>query len=173
MPITKAKKEELIKDVAGRVKNSEVVVFYNFHGVNVENISKLRGKLREINGSYKVTRKTLISKALEDFNVEGNIPVFEGELGLIFGEDAVSAPKILSEFIKENGEKNDKILGGILENRYIDGKSVIQLSKIPPREILLSQLVYGFSAPMQQMVGVLQGTVRNFVCVLDQIKNNK
>jgi large subunit ribosomal protein L10 len=79
-----------------------------------------------------------------------------------------SASKQLRDFSR--GHKL-KILGGILENKYIDEAVVRQLAEIPSREILLSQFVRAVASPLQQLVGVLQAPMRELVNALSQIKN--
>ena len=47
------------------LKKSSIVMFANFHGLNVKLVSELRKLLRQADSKYFVTRKTLVKKALE------------------------------------------------------------------------------------------------------------
>jgi large subunit ribosomal protein L10 len=126
--------------------------------------------MRKIGGEYLVAKKSLLKKALEEFDFKDKRIEFEGEMGLVFGdgESMTSASKQLRDFSR--GHKL-KILGGILENKYIDEAVVRQLAEIPSREILLSQFVRAVASPLQQLVGVLQAPMRELVNALSQIKN--
>ncbi|OHA14066.1 MAG: 50S ribosomal protein L10 [Candidatus Tagabacteria bacterium RIFCSPLOWO2_01_FULL_39_11] len=180
MALTKEKKGTIIQDVREKIKNSNIVVFLNFHGLNVGSISTLRNKLRADNSFYKVAKKTLVKKAVDNFKFEGELPALTGELAVVFGSDEIRSPKTLTDFIKHyvekpgtGGKKCLEILGGILDKKFINKNSILALSRIPSREILLSRLLNSFNAPARQMVGVLAGTMRGFIGVLKQIEKNK
>ena len=145
------------------------VVFVNFHGLNVAATAKLRALTRATSGKYQVAKKTLIRKALESFNVSGAMPDLEGEIGMIFSpaERLMEIAKNLVKFIKEHKELN--IAGGILENCFIGSTTVVELSAIPSREVLLARLVYAIKSPVQGLVVALSGIQRSFVGVLNQI----
>lgn len=55
----------------------------------------------------------------------------------------------------------------------IDAAGVKALASLPPREVLLSQVLAGMQAPISGMVNVLQGTIRNFVYALDAVRRQK
>jgi large subunit ribosomal protein L10 len=180
MTLTKEKKGEIIQDLQDKIKNSNIVIFLNFHGIDVKNINILRNKLRTGNSLYKVAKKTLVKKALDNFQFKGNCPLLKGELALVFGKDETGSPKTVGDFIKEYAKKSDgsqrkelEILGGILDEKFIDSNSVLALSAIPSREILLAKLLGSFIAPARQMVGVLAGTMQGFVNSLNQIRKIK
>jgi len=84
-------------------------------------------------------------------------------------QDEVAPAKILNDFAKNN--EHLKILGGILENKFIDKMSVISLAKLPSKQELLGQLVGTIAAPMSGMLNVLQGNLRGLVRVLSIINN--
>ncbi len=171
MPLTKSQKQEAVESVRSKFKESEIMLFANFHGLNVAKSSELRRALRKNSGEYLVTKKTLAEVALRDEGVA--LPQLEGEAAFIFGKkDAVSIAKTLYDFAKKNIEAI-KILGGYFEGKMLDAASVTQLAKIPPREILIAQFMSVLQAPQRNLVGVLGGNIRGLVQVLGQIKSKK
>lgn len=172
MTTTRQKKEEIIKDLKENLKKAKLIIFVNFHGLNVSAATQLRRLLGNIGARYLVAKKTLIKKALESFGLEGEILNLEGEVAMAFCEqDPILSAKAIEQFAKKN--KAIKILGGVFENKYIGQKSVIMLANVPPREVLLGQFVHVINAPIQGLVVTLNGVMRNFVNVLNQIKNVK
>lgn len=170
MPITKQKKEEIIKNLHSKLEKSQISIFVNFHGLSVKDVSELRNILRKEGVDYKVAKKTLINRALDGFGFGGEKPLLEGELALVLGyDDAIAPARNLFSFAKKHKE-SIKILGGVFEKAYIDKNKVSALAIIPPREALLGQFVNVINSPVQGMVGVLSGIMRNFVSVLGQIK---
>ena len=57
--LTKSRKEEMIKEIDGVLKESKSLVFVNFHGMNVADETVLRRELRDKEVGYRVSRKTL------------------------------------------------------------------------------------------------------------------
>jgi len=172
MSLTKQKKQEILKDLETNLKKAKIVIFVNFHGLNVVNSNKLRKLLREIGVRYLVVKKTLAKKALEMIGLKGEMPNLEGELALAFSEqDPIISAKTLEKFAKEN--KTIKLIGGVWDNKYINSETVLTLANIPSREILLGKLVYIINSPIQGLVGVLNGITKNLVSVLNQIHERK
>lgn len=169
MTITKQKKGEILKDLENNLKKAKIVVFMNFHGLNVSASAELRKLLREIGVKYLVAKKTLIKKALESFGFSGEFPVLEGEISLVLSEgDPIASAKTLEQFAKKN--KTIKLLGGVWDNKYINSETMMMLANIPPREVLLGQFVNIINSPIRGLVVTLSGAIRNFVSVLSQIK---
>lgn len=153
-----------------KAKNASSVVFVNFHGLNVSAANELRKSLRKTGSDYLVAKKTLIKKVFDSLNFEGVMPELEGEVALAFGvDDEVAPARVVSEFDEKH---NDiiKILGGVLEGEYMDANKAIALARIPSREVLYGKFVNVINSPVQGLVGTLQGTIKNFVSVLSQIK---
>ncbi|MEK7596131.1 MAG: 50S ribosomal protein L10 [Patescibacteria group bacterium] len=170
MPATRQKKEEVIKDLHSKLEKSQISIFVNFHGLGVKDVSELRNILRKEGVDYKVAKKTLINRVLDGFGFNGEKPPLEGELALVLGyDDAVAPARNLFSFAKKHKE-SVRILGGVFEKTYIDKNKVSALAVIPPREALLGQLVNVINSPVQGMVGVLSGVMRNFASILSQIK---
>ncbi len=167
--ITKQKKQEILKDLETNLKKAKIIIFVNFHGLNVTASHKLRKMLREIRVHYLVVKKTLAKKSLEVVGFKGTLPNLEGELALAYSEqDPIISAKALEKFAKEN--KAIKLIGGVFEDKYIGPESVIMLANIPPKEILLGKLVYIINSPIRGMVVTLNGVIKNLVSVLSQIK---
>lgn len=167
--LTKQKKQEILKDLEANLKKAKIVIFINFHGLNVSAVTRLRKILKEIGVRYVVAKKTLIKKALGAVNSEGALPELEGEIAVALSEgDPISSAKTLEKFAKEN--KTMKLIGGIWDKKYINSKEVITLANIPSREILLGKLVYIINSPIRGMVVTLNGVIKNLVSVLSQIK---
>ena len=149
MPLLKSKKEEMIKDIEKAVKESESVVFVNFHGISAGDETVLRRDLRNQNVAYRVSRKTLLKRALSG-KAEGELPELSGEVAMVYGEDQIVPAREIYNFQKSHkGILN--ILGGIFEGKFIGGEKMMEIAMIPSREILLSKLAFLLKSPMQRL----------------------
>ncbi len=170
--ITRKQKEDLVKDITDKFKKQKIAVFTDFHGVSVTKLQHLRRQLRKGGAEYKVTRKTLIDRALTEAGISTKAKELKGEIGITFGyEDETGITKVLIKFRKEND--TFKILGGMLGNNILSEKDIVAFSRLPSREILLAQVVGAMQGPIKGLVTVLNGNLRNLVVVLNKIKENK
>jgi len=170
--LTKTQKRELIKELVDKIKRQKSLVFTDISGLNVGEMQKLRRELKRTGIDYKVAKKTLITLALKEAKQDIDITKITGSLGVAFSyEDPISSAKIIFKFAKEH--KNLKIVGGIMENRFLTFNEVENLSKIPSKEELLAILVSSIKGPIFGFVNVLQGNLRNLIGVLNAVKNNK
>ena len=147
--LQKSRKEEMIKDLEGAIKNSESLVFVNFHGLKVNDETKLRSSLRAEGVNYKVSRKTLLTRALKG-KAEGVVPELAGEVAIAYSKDAIASPREVYNFQKTHkGMLN--ILGGIFEGKFVDSVYMMELATIPSREVLLSRIAFLLKSPMQRL----------------------
>lgn len=166
---TKQQKQQLVKEIVERLKKTKGAVFADYTGLSVAKLTELRRKLLAQAGELKVAKKTLLDISFKEGGVsEVNTKDMSGQVAVAFGYgDEVGAAKILNDFAKKNEQL--KILGGVLENKFIDQASVISLAKLPSKQELLGQLVGTVAAPISGFVNVLQGNLRGLVRVLSQI----
>ena len=151
MAITKEKKQEMLLGMSDAVKTSQSMVFVNFHGLSVSDVTELRKGLRDNDVSYKVAKKTIIRLALNDSTIEGEIPSLDGEVAIAYGEDLIAPAREVFEFQKKHKE-NIQILGGVFEGRYMDQAEMTNIESIPPLQVLRGQFVNLINTPIQQLV---------------------
>lgn len=170
MPITKAKKQEVAKELVDKFTRKKIAIFSDFHGVSVAKLQALRRLLKKESAEYKVSKKTLLDRALTEAGIQLKTKEMQGELGVAFGyADEVAPAKALLKFSKEN--ETFKILGGILGEKVLGAKEILALAKLPSIEILLAQLVGMLASPIRGFTTVLQGNLRNLVVVLTKIRD--
>jgi len=171
MPITKAKKDEILEELKEKFEGSTVSVFTDYRGLNVAEVTKLRRKLREVGCELKIAKNTLTGLVARRLGVEGILPYLEGPVAIAFGKDPVAPAKILSDFIRET--KKMEIKAGILEGKVIDARGIKELADLPPREVLLAKILGGMQAPLYGFAGVLQGTIRSFIYTLEAVRKQR
>ncbi len=161
MAITKEKKKEITHKIEGIIKDSKSLVFVNFHGLPVSDMTTMRGTLREKGLGMFVTKKTLAKRAMNDAKLEGELPELPGELALAYGADLLAPAREVFEFQKKHKEALT-ILGGVFEGRYMDKTQMMDIALIPPLQTLYGQFVNLINSPLQR-----------FAVALDQIAQKK
>lgn len=172
MSLSRQKKEQLIQELHAKAERAKLTVFVNFRGLGVDEINKLRKSLRMQGIDFKMAKKTLLKRVLDGLGISGEMPGLEGELAAAFSyEESPEAAKIVGDFSKEY--KGLKILGGIVNGKYVFSEFIDQLSLIPPREVLLANLLSVFSSPLRGFVTVMGGPMRTMVGVIKSLSNTK
>lgn len=168
MAITRAKKESIVKEIHMLSEKADMIVFVNFHGVSVADMSALRNNLRKAGAALKVAKKRLAKRVLDGLGLHGDMPRLEGEVALFFKEgEPVEAVKVLVDFAKKF--EGMKILGGVYEKGYVGQEIVEMLASIPPRDVLLVQVVGTMVSPLRGFASVLNGPLQGFIGVLNNI----
>ena len=172
MPKTKEQKQEALKTLQEKLKDSKAVVFSSDTGSNVKVIDELRRELKANDAEYLVVKKTILKKAIKDMGETDQLDNLSGSVALTLSyNDEVSGAKILNKYAKDSEVLN--LGGGILENAFIVPEMIKRLATLPSREELLAKLLGTINRPITGLVGVLSGTTRNFVGVLSAIKDTK
>lgn len=172
MPISRQEKEQMLEMLKDKMGSSQLIVLANYRGLNVDAMTKLRRKMRESGSELNVAKNTIIKIAARELGYQGLDPHLEGPTALAFGyDDPVAPAKVLSDFMKDYKKLEIKV--GLLDGKLIDTKQVVGLANLPSREVLLAKALGGMQAPMYGFAGALQGLLRNFVYVLDAVREQK
>ena len=109
MAKNKIQKQEIVRDLEEKIKKSKSIILTSFDGLGVKDNEELRNSLRQENGEYYVSKKTLLDLALKsnkinDLDVKG----LDGKVAVVFAyEDQVSPAKVIFNFRKNNEGKID------------------------------------------------------------------
>ena len=168
-----AEKIAAVEDLAELMKKSQGIYLTDFTGIDVPTFTELRRKLREEDVSYRVVKNRLALRAAKEAGLDGLEGMFEGHTGLVSSEADPMAPvRVLTDFAKENDDR-PHIKVGFLEGQvYVDEK-LETLAKLPPREVLLGQVVGMIQAPISGLASCLNGILQNLVLVLNAVAEKK
>lgn len=170
-------KEAVVTEIKSWFETSKSMVLTSYKGLNVSTDTQLRRELREAGVTYKVVKNTMLRIAAKQLGIEGLDKYFEGTTAIGFSvSDPIAPAKILCEFMKKNKLEETGILmikAGIVDGKIVSDKEVKALATLPGREELIAKLLGSMNAPITNTVGVLSAVVRNFVYVINAIKDKK
>ncbi|MCI4626048.1 MAG: 50S ribosomal protein L10 [Candidatus Magnetoovum sp. WYHC-5] len=170
--LDKARKEELINELNNKLKGAKAVLFTDYKGMSVAELTTIRLTLRQSNIEYKVVKNTLAKRATEGTSIAVAKDVFKGPIGLIIGfDDPVAVPK--QTFVLAKGNDKLKVLCGVIEGHLYSKDDLVKISKLPGREVLLAQLGGVMKAPATKLATVLNATVARFGYALNALKEKK
>ncbi len=176
MPKTRQQKEESVLKLEEKLKVSKALVFADYKGMTMKQLSELRSKLREVNSEFVVTKNTLLERALPSTNYQpphgGPATNFEGPTATLFAyDDEISPIKILVKALKDSNI--GKIKSGFLGTDPLNEAKIQQLSTLPTKDELRAKTVGVLVAPLQGILSVLQGNLRNLVYALSEIQKQR
>lgn len=150
-------KKPIVEEISAAVKDAQSVVLVDYRGLTVEQDTQLRKQLREAGITYKVYKNTMMNFAFKGTDFEALLPYLEGPSAVaISTEDATAPARELCKFAKTANALEVK--GGVVEGIAYDANGIIEISKIPSREELLSKLL-----------GSIQSPITNFARVMNQL----
>ncbi len=168
-------KIQRVEEISESLKKANAVFLTDFSGLSVEEITHLRREFRKADVSYLVVKNTLARRSCQDIGMDGMVPYLTGPTGLALANgDPVAPVRVISEFLKAHKEKQKpEIKGAIVEGQVLTAQEAESMKDIPPREVLIAQVVGGIAAPLSGLVGGLQGIMSKLVYALDAVKEKK
>ena len=161
-----------VEEIKARFEKAKSVVLIDYRGLTVAEVTELRNQFRAEKVEYVVLKNTLIQRAVDALGIEGLDPYLAGPTAVAFGiEDAVSPAKVIVDFQKK--VKKTELKAGLMDGKILSVADIKALAELPPREVLLAQVLGTLNAPISGFVNVLAGTIRSVVNVLDAIRKQK
>ncbi len=165
---TKIQKTEELAHAKELLEKSQALIFADFMKISAEDIRKLRKELKKSGAKFLVIKKRLLSLLLKEKGIDVDLAQFKTSIGTVFsGEDLEKTIGPTFRFfatleVPEGLPKDTwikRLLGGydMAKNNSLDNTQIVFIGKLPPREVLLSQLL-----------GTIAGPIRSLLYVLDE-----
>ncbi len=143
---TLASKKELVEEMKVLLGESESAFIIDYKGLSVGEISDLRNRLRESGAICKISKNTLLKRAIDGQEQWQELePLLKGTAAvLLTKEDIGSAVKAYKKFQKDT--KKTEMLGGVLEGKLLGQKEAEALADLPTKDELYAKIAIGINA---------------------------
>jgi large subunit ribosomal protein L10 len=159
-----AEAAELNKRVAGAL----YMIIADYTGMDMPTTTAFKDSLRDSGASFNVVKKTMLNRAL----TADARDLMTGQTAMIYGEgDVVEVAKVIKKFTAKN--KKPVVTGGFVEGKSVSANDVVELAKLPSKDVLRAMLLGTLQAPCTQLVGVLDQKVASLVYVLSAVIDKK
>jgi len=163
---------DLVESISLKLEKATGIYFTDYLGLDVADITELRKKLVQSGVEYRVVKNTLVKLAAQNVGIDGLDDVFEGSTAIALSYDDASAPaRVLNEFRKMHDLPQLKAF--VFEGEVMDNSVFKEIAALQSKEILLAKLVGGLSSPMSKMASLLKSPMRDFVNVLNNLKETE
>ena len=152
-------------------EESPTLLFSDYRGLTVGQITELRGQLRQNDARYAVVKNRYTRIALREIGRDGAEPFLVGPtaVALVRG-DAVAVSKALLDFGRSTPLE---VKGGYVDGKMIGAQEVVALSRLPNREQLLAMLLSAMHGPVRGLATVLHASVERVARVLQAVADQK
>ncbi len=173
MAVSREQKEKVVASLVEGLDGAGSIVFADFTGINVEDMTELRVHMRENNVNFTIVKNTLLKIVLDQIEIDKNEGVFEmmeGPTALAYSADEVLPIKILRNFAK-NHKGRPQVKGGFVSGETYETAKMMELAEIPSRDELLAKMLGSISSPLQGFVSVSSGIIRKLLYTVIAIKD--
>ena len=148
------KKTEQIQEVLSKFQESKSVVFVDYLGLTVAQVSDLRNRLYQEGCQMKVVKNNILRRAAREAGYEGLEEFLVGPSAVAYSKDATNASKIMYEFAKKNDAL--KVKAGVVEGKFVNEKDLKVLATLPDKNGMVAMLLSVLQAPIRNLAVVVK-----------------
>jgi len=166
--VKKQDKERVVAELTERLRRTETLLVADYRGLTMHQIDELRAKLIEYGARFAVVKNTLTRRAAQAVGSDALLAIIEGPTAIAFLEsdgDPVAVAKALVDAARDT--RVLEVKGGLLEGRPIEAGEIESLAKLPPADILRSQVLGAITSPLTTIVGLFTAPLQDLYGLLD------
>ena len=164
----KEEKTALVDEISQGLGRASIAMVSEYRGMTAGEATEVRRRLRAVRGELRVAKNTLIRRAIKDSSFAALDEKLGGPVGLILSfADPVELAKTVTG-MRELGDKF-KVRGGVLDGKPLTAEEIQALAALPPREVILAQLLGLIMAPATRVVRLLNEPGSSLARVVDAI----
>lgn len=160
------KKAQIIDKLQDLFTRSGAGIFADYRGMTVAELTDLRRNLKKANVHFQVVKNTLARIAADKAGKKDLSSLFEGPLAVAFAAaDATVPAKVMNDLVRTR-KTALKIKGGFLGARILQAADIETLAMLPPRKIIIAQIVAGIQSPISALVVYLSSPMSGLIGML-------
>ncbi|MGH7813818.1 MAG: 50S ribosomal protein L10 [Candidatus Binataceae bacterium] len=164
----KQEKTAIVESLGAGLGRAKMALVAEYRGITAAESTEFRRRLRAVRGEMRVAKNTLVRRAIKDTAYAALDAHLGGQVGVILSyDDPVAVAKAVTSY-KELGERL-KLRAGVLDGRPLGAAEVNALAALPPREVVMAQLLGLLNAPATRLVRLLNEPGSALVRVIDAI----
>ncbi|TSC58357.1 MAG: large subunit ribosomal protein L10 [Candidatus Peregrinibacteria bacterium Greene0416_19] len=173
MALTRAQKAVQLQELKEKMQKSQSVIFANYIGLTVAEVSDLRRKLRAAGAEMKVAKKTLMCLAAKELRLpEPGDDTLTGAVACIFNyTDPVAGAQVALQYAKDHPQV--AFVSGIYEGKLLSRAETKMLAGLPNRLTLLAIFAGMLRSPLRQFAGICHGSMTSFARAVNELAKQK
>ena len=160
-----------VEELRERLARATIVVGAEYRGLSVKEMQTLRKTLRDAGVEVRVIKNTLFRLAAAASGHPDVAEIAEGPTALVISYgDVIDAAKALTDYAKI-APATFKLRRGYLEGAVITDIQLRDLTKIPPKPVLLAQLLGALESPLANFVALTESPISELHGLIDSLLN--
>ena len=164
----KQEKVFFVENLTEELKSAQSIILVNYAGLGVKSQQELKRRLVEVGAKLIVVKNTLLKRAGETAKIDPQVlsdSVLTVQTAIILAsKDAIEPLTVLGNFAKEFTVPTMKV--GIIDGSFQDNPTLIHLSNLPFKDVLLTQLLGILKSPSYGLVSTLNANTQKLLFVL-------
>jgi large subunit ribosomal protein L10 len=167
----KPEKVEQVATISELLDRSSGLFLTDYRGFTVAEKADLTRRLRAAGAEYHVVKNTLFRRAYGERG-ENADALLAGPTAVAFAlGDPVAPAKVVLDFVRE--KRKGEIKGAVIDGKVVGVDEVKTLSELPPKEVLIGQVVGSIQAPVNGFVWGIQDLLAGLVRAVQAIHDQK
>jgi len=139
-------KQQIVDELKGLLGEAEMALVLDFKGLSIKEMSDLRIRLQGSKGVCKVTKNTLMRRAIDGNTAWANLDsLLTGSNAFVLVKgDVGGAVKAVQSFQKDT--KKSEVKGGLFEGKLLSEKDIKAIGDLPSKEVLMAQIAGAINA---------------------------
>lgn len=154
------KKRETVADLKDRIERATLIASTEYRGLTVKEMGDLRRKFREGGVEVKVIKNSLLRLAAKQAGSEDLTQIVEGPtaLAIAYG-DIIDAAKAITGYA-QGAPQAFGVRGAFLDGSVLSANDLRDLTKIPPKPVLLAQFLGTLQSPLANFAALMESPLR-------------
>jgi len=133
-------KQQIVEELKQLLGEAEMALVLDYKGLSIKEMSDLRTRLQASNGVCKVTKNTLMRRAIDGDSAWSDLDsLLTGTNAFVLVKgDIGGAVKALQSFQKDT--KKSDVKGGLFEGKLLSPSDIQAIGDLPSKEVLMAQI---------------------------------
>jgi large subunit ribosomal protein L10 len=139
-------KQQIVEELKGLLGEAEMALVLDYSGLTIKEMTDLRTRLQAANGVCKVTKNTLMRRAIDGNSAWSELDsLLTGTNAFILVKgDVGGAVKAVQSFQKDSKKSETK--GGLFEGKLLSQAEIKAIGDLPSKEVLMAQIAGAINA---------------------------
>lgn len=170
--MARPEKVQTVDELSDEINAAGTVFVTDYAGLSVADMTALRAQLRQAGVRYRVAKNTLLRLAARKAEMPELVDALKGPTAVAFGgDDPVAAAKVFNDFYTRLERPRVRMF--VSEKRAYSADDLKAVAALPPREVMLAQVIANIESPISSFIGTLDAIIRELVGTVDAIAAKK
>ncbi len=165
MPLTKSKKDEIVKELGDLLSKSKMTVVVKYQGTTVAAMQELRAKAEENGTTVKVVKNRLVQKAFlaSDTHKDSDTSAMQGMLMYAFNANDEVAPAQAIHAMTKSEPQLEFVGAFDATGKLLSAEEVKALAVLPSREVMIAMVINTLKSPVNGVISGLKGNLHGLL----------